>query len=159
MINYKRMELSVILEELNKIEVKQDRINELRRICGELPVLSLLIQYCYHPEVEFDLPPEDPKEIEYRVNEFPESTSLYGRIRKLPTLFKSNQSMTQSKKYQVFISILSTITSNDAKLLIAVKNKRLPQRRITEKFCTEALPELFPATFLEKLSKQVGEKD
>lgn len=132
--------LSSILIETSKIRTKKEKIEYLRTNTN--PALNKIIQMTYDPNVKFSLLPEtDPP---YKESEFDEPGNLYQEVKRL-YLFTDdgNTNISQLRKETLFIELLSFVDADDAKLLIGMKNKKLPYYGLTEKFMHEALPELF----------------
>ena len=55
-----------------------------------------------------------------------------------------NPGLKQIKREALFIEMLETVTPADAKLLVALKDKKLPFKGITADIVKEAFPEIFP---------------
>lgn len=148
MIVTRKKTLMNILTELNNIEDKQERIWETRRLCGEIPTIAKLIQYTYHPDCAVDLPEGEVPSTLYKRSSHEEQGILYKLINReeIKNCFKS-ANVNKLQKERLFISFLERVAHSDVDLVIGIKDKRLPQRRLTEKFMIEALPELFPNGF------------
>lgn len=59
----------------------------------------------------------------------------------------NNAGITQSKRELQFISLYEAVASNDADLLVGVKDKELPWPSLDATFVVDAVPELFPESF------------
>lgn len=55
-----------------------------------------------------------------------------------------NPNLKPVRREFLFIQLLESIDSEDAKLLLAVKEKKLPFKGITEKTVRQAFPDLLP---------------
>lgn len=130
--------LSEILSETSKITKKKERIEYLRANTNN--ALNKIIQMTYD-DTEFDLPEGTPP---YKPSEFDEPGNLYGEIRRLYLFTKDgNPNINNLKRESLFIQMLEFVNADDAKLLIGMKDKKLPYKGLTKLFVQEALPELF----------------
>lgn len=153
-IQVKRKTMMHVLNEVNDVEDKQDRIYVLRNICQSIQTYAKLIQYTYHPDIQFDLPSGDIPDSLWRRSDHDEYGILYRLINRgeIKALLPSKNPEEEETKYRkqrkelIFISFLEKVARSDADLIIGLKAKKLPQRRLTEKFCLDALPELFPTS-------------
>ena len=55
-----------------------------------------------------------------------------------------NPNLKPLRREFLFIQLLESIDSEDAKLLLSVKDKKLPFKGITEKIVRQAFPDLLP---------------
>jgi len=120
-----------ILEEINKDPKK---INDYKKDSA----LDLVFKYAFHPNGKMLLPDGDPP---YRSDAAPigltpavlrhELTKLYVFCRK---------DLTNIKREQLFIRLLESVHPTEAKLLIAIKDRKLDKmyKKITKKLVTEA---------------------
>jgi len=138
-----RLGISEILGNASKISKKQDKLDYLRNNFN--PVLGQILKYTYEPQFEWELPPGEPP---YKPSEFPDSQSmLYQEARKLymfvenghPELQKPHNKL---KREQLFINLLESLDKDDAELIVSVKDKKLPYKRITKKFVDKVFPGL-----------------
>lgn len=120
----------------------EKRANALKQIANLTPDLKTLLKYTYHKDVKFDLPEGDPP---YKEMETPENMG-YNRLpremRKFQYFFKESN-LNTIKREKLFIEVLETVSPEEAKLVLMVKNKKLTYKGITRKLVEEALPELF----------------
>jgi hypothetical protein len=134
--------VSKILKEASEIRGRKNKIEFLRSHHPNKLMLTLL-QYAFDPNIEFDLPPGDPP---YTPCDFvDQDTRLYQEGRKLYMFIKSDghaSNIHPLKKETIFIQILESVDPEDAKLLVAVKDKKIPYKGITEKLIREAFPNL-----------------
>lgn len=120
-----------ILEEINKDPKK---INEYKNDTS----IDLVFKYAFHPNGKMLLPDGDPP---YKLDAAPigmtravlrhELTKLYVFCRK---------DLTNIKREQLFINLLESVHPTEAKLLIAIKDRKLDKmyKKITKKLVTEA---------------------
>jgi hypothetical protein len=120
----------------------EKRANALKQIANLTPDLKTLLKYTYHKDVKFDLPEGDPP---YKEMETPENMGhnrLPREMRKFQYFFKESN-LNTIKREKLFIELLETVSPEEAKLVLMVKNKKLTYKGITRKLVEEALPELF----------------
>lgn len=130
------------LEDVSKIEDVNTRIEVLRNECIAANALAIAIQYTYHPEFNLDMPEGDLPESVLRIREVHDDYGAFFRtLRKL----KSILDLPEQKRERLFVEYYETVAVADRKLMIALKDKKLPWKTLDEAFCREALPELFPA--------------
>jgi len=117
-------------------------------------IIKQLLFYTYSPTIKFLLPEGAPP---YRPCEFfDQEGRLYVEARKLYLFIEGgNPNLTKVKRESLFIQLLESIDQEDAKLLIAIKDKKLPYKNITEKAVREAFPDLLPK---EEINEQVPKK-
>jgi hypothetical protein len=132
-----------LLEEVDKAKTKKEKIDLLHK--NSNPTLKIVLGYTFDPNVKWLLPETDPP-----YKPLSENLEIEGRLvyetKKLylfvdgPTDAQKN--LTQIKREQLFITILESIDPKDAKLLLSMKNKKLPFKTITKKLIAEAFPTL-----------------
>ena len=131
--------LSSILIETTKQKTRKDKIDFLRKNTNGS--LNKIIQMTYDPEVKFLLPEGEPP---YVPSKFDEPGNLYKEIRRLYLFVEGgNPNLTAVKREDRFIELLEFVDAEDAKLLLGMKDGKLPYPGLSEKFMQEALPELF----------------
>jgi hypothetical protein len=69
---------------------------------------------------------------------------LYSEVRRLYLFLEGgNTNLTQLKRESMFIDLLQSIAPEDAELLIAIKEKKLPFDGLTAETVLKAFPGLF----------------
>jgi hypothetical protein len=128
-----------ILENASKLTKKQDKIDYLRKNYN--PVLGQILKYAFEEQFVWELPPGDPP---YKPSEYPDSHGmLYTEARRLYLFLKGgNPNLTPFRREMLFINLLETVHPNDAKLLLTVKEKKLPYKGLTLNLIKEAYPGL-----------------
>jgi len=132
--------ISTILKEASEVKGRKKQIEFLQSHHPNQLLLTLL-KCAFDPNVEFDLPPGDPP---YKPSEFDDRGSgLYQEGRKLYLFIKGQaDNVHPLKKETLFIQVLETVDPEDAKVLLAVKDKKLPYKGLTKKLIQEAFPSL-----------------
>lgn len=134
----RKKSLGEIFEQSSKMKTKKEKINYIRDNLS--PELVECVRLCYG-DFEFDLPKGIPP---FKSDNFDEPGVLYYEIKKMKKFSKKYYpNMKRSKREQLFIDILASITKEDVKLLCGIKDKKLPYTGFTEKFMREAVPEAF----------------
>lgn len=130
------MAMSEILNKASQIKKKAERIQFLKNHYSK--ALHEVMAYGYDERVKWLLPPDPPP---YKpLDEDPEAATgmLYSEYRKF-YLFVANghPTLKQVRRESIFIDLLERLHPEDAKLVIGLTNKKLPQG-ITQELVEEA---------------------
>ena len=116
--------LHEILTKVNNAKDKSKKIDVLRE--NDSVPLRQILKGAFDPKIKWDLPEGTPP---YKVNDAPagtEHTTLHTESRRLWHFVEgADQKLSKSKKEIMFIQMLEGLHADDAKLLIAVKEKEL----------------------------------
>lgn len=128
------------LDRINKIRAKKDRIDELSKYNDNFPIKAIL-DIVYNPRIEFLLPETDPP---YKPVDAAHDVQnvLKREVRKLIYFINTEQgkNLRPIKREQIFIELLESVDPEDAKLLLSVKNKKLPYKNITKDVVAQSFP-------------------
>lgn len=128
-----------ILDKASKLN-KKEQVEFLRK--NDSPSLRTILTYGLDPTIEWLLPTGDPPF--QPANEFESHGALYGQMRKLYLFVRGgNDNLNKIKRETLFIQLLESVHPEDAKVLLAIKEKRLPYD-IPIKNINEALGLNFP---------------
>ncbi len=137
------MNLSIyeMLENVHKEKTKAKKIAKLREYGDQKPLLTIL-DFTFDPGWKWLLPEgappytPSPKEADLQHN-------LKSDYRRLQYFVNTPQgsAMKSLRRETMFIEMLEAIDFNDAKLLVAAKDKKLPFKSVTKKLVMEAFPE------------------
>jgi hypothetical protein len=118
------------------------------------PILKTILKCVFDPKIIFLLPEGSPP---YKPSEYLDLEGrLYSETRKLYLFVEGgNPNLSKFKREMLFIQLIESLDKRDAELLIAVKDKKLPFKGITEKIVRAAYPDLLP---LEESNEQVAKK-
>jgi hypothetical protein len=143
-----KLGIAEILEITSKKETKAEKIEVLRQHDGV--TLRTILQGAFDPNIEWDLPEGDPP---YKPCIYDDMQGrLYQETRRLWMFLKGRKpELTKLKKEVLFIGLIESLDKDDAKLMLAVKDKKMPYKGITYKLVQEAFPDLLPAN--EQTSK------
>jgi hypothetical protein len=143
-----KLGIAEILEITSKKETKAEKIEVLRQHDGV--TLRTILRGAFDPTIEWDLPEGDPP---YKPCVYDDMQGrLYQETRRLWMFLKGRKpELTKLKKEVLFIGLIESLDKDDAKLMLAVKDKKMPYKGITYKLVQEAFPDLLPAN--EQTSK------
>ena len=117
---------SEILEKVAKLKTKKDKIEYLQKYNTD--ALRMVIKSSFDPKIEWALPKGD---VPYRANEAPEGTEHTLLSQEARTLFNfikgGNGQLTQNKRETMFVQMLEGLHADEAKLIVAAKDKKLHQ--------------------------------
>lgn len=129
-----------ILKECAEPKAVKDRVELLQK--NGIPVVKQILKYAYDPNIVFDLPEGDPP---YKPCEFLDQEGrLYSEARKLYLFVKGgNPALSKLKREMLFIQFIEGIDKEDATLILAMKDKKLPFKSLTADVVKKAFPDLF----------------
>ena len=129
-----------ILKECSEPRSKNERIDRLRE--QGVPVIQEILRYAFDPGIKFLLPEGKPP---YTPNPYlDQDARLYSEARKLYLFVEGgNNNLTNLRRETLFIQFIEGIDKNDAELICAVKDKRLPFKSQTSDVVKAAFPNLF----------------
>lgn len=135
--------ISAIFKEIEETAGRNAKIEKLQSYAKNEAFMQIL-SAAFDSRVVFELPEGDPP---YNVPEdmVDNTGGLYKEVRKMYIFTKNKRSaeIHQIKRERIFIEMLESIHPDDAKLLLAVKNKKVPYKGITKKLVEEAFPGKF----------------
>jgi hypothetical protein len=136
-----RKAISWILDFTSKLPNEDEKINCLR--ANGIPQILDVLKLTYDPRAKWLLPPGAPP---YTVNESKGNLDqrFYSEIRKLYLFIEGgNPNLNQIKRESLFISVLENVHPEDAKLLLSMKEKKLPYSGLNSKLILKAFPGLY----------------
>ncbi len=136
-----KMTLPELLKLVSEVPVSK-RSEHLRELSNLKPDLKTVLVYAYHDAYEFELPPGVPP---YKTVDMPDNwgyNRLPKELRKFKYFVKGNN-LNPIKREKIFIDMLESLGSEEAKLVLMIKDKKLTYKGFTKKMVVEALPELF----------------
>jgi hypothetical protein len=134
-----RKSIAWILEFASKLP-EEEQIKCLQ--ANDSEPIRIILQYCFHPGAKWLLPEGAPP---YTPFEFPNvENMLYAEARKIYLFLEGgNDNLNPLKREKMFIDILESITPEDAKLLISIKEKKLPFEGLSPETIKKAYPGIF----------------
>lgn len=135
-----RLSMYELLEKCCQFKEQSRRVEALRYNQSE--AMKAILQYMFHPEVEFLLPDTDPP---YTPSTFNSKGVLEHNIRKLNYFVRGGTTnMPQGKREMLFVQFLEDVDPQDAVLLLHLKEKKSPIKNLNKDIAIAAFPELFP---------------
>ena len=135
--------ISDIFKEVEKTTGRKNKIAKLQEHQDNKTFMQIL-EAVSDVRVIFELPEGTPP---YNSSDdmIDNTGGLYQEIRKMYIFTKNRRSaeIHRIKRERIFIEFLESIHPEDAKLMLSVKDKKLPYKGITTKLIEEAFPERF----------------
>lgn len=131
-----------ILLSVAKKKGNKARSEELAKYQDDFAI-KVIVDLCYNPNIKFLLPETDPPYTP--VDKAVDAQNVLKRdIRKLKYFLNlpDGENLRPIKRESMFIEMLEAIDANDARLLLAIKNKKMPTelKDITESVVRKAYP-------------------
>ena len=133
--------LPELLQHISELTASK-KVDALREIGNLKPALQEALMLTYHNAIQFDLPPGVPP---YKGTDMPENWG-YNRLPKELRKFKyfvKGFNISPIKRESIFIELLESVSAEEAKLVIMIKDKKLTYKGITKKVVMEAMPQIF----------------
>ena len=136
-----RIGVAEFLEKVSKLKKKEEKVEALK--ANDSFVLRTIMQGAFDDRIKWLLPEGDPP---YKPNDLVDQENVLIRdARKLAYFVEgAYPGLKQVKREQMFIEMLETVAPADAKLLCAIKDKKLPWKGISPDMVREAFPGLIP---------------
>lgn len=135
--------ISDIFKEIEKESGRKNKILKLQQYQNNNAFMQILEAVC-DVRVIFQLPEGMPP-FTSPEDMIDNTGGLYQEMRKMYIFTKNQRSANihQIKRERIFIEMLESIHPEDAKLMVSVKDKKLPYKGITTKLVQEAFPDRF----------------
>lgn len=132
-----KLSVSEILKKASLIEDEDQRILWLRQ--NNSVALESVLRGAYDATIKWLLPEGDPP---YKPNDLVDQQHIfYTESRKLYLFIEGgNPNLKQLRREALFIEMLEAVDPEDAKLLLAVKDKKIPYPNITPELVRKAFP-------------------
>jgi hypothetical protein len=142
-----RLGIFQVLEQASQLKSTEDKINFLRS--NQNAALLTVLKYALDPSIVWDLPSDAPP---YKPCIYPaQEMRLMSETRRLYLFIKGgNPNLTKLKREALYIELLESIHPDDAVLLNAAKDKKIPYKGINLKLIKEAFPGLIADTANEE---------
>ena len=132
-----------IFDEVQKAKTKKEKIATLQKYSSGS--LKMVLGATYDPRVKWLLPEGTPP-FKPLAKGSDGDMDLAGELRKLYLFTEGNtdtqRNLTQVKRETLFIQMLESLDPDEAKVLIGMKDRKLPFKSITRKLVAEAFPNL-----------------
>lgn len=131
-----------VLQEISSNRSRKKKIELLHQY--KCVALMALCDYAFNPKLKWLLPEGNP---EFNLTkELPQNTwarlqQFYKKIQYLLDIPPHNK-MHQMKREQIYVNLLESIHPDDTKVVMALKDRKLPFDNLTKELIEEAYPEL-----------------
>ena len=130
-----------ILEEAQAKKTEKARVEYLSQY-KDNTVLKDVLAGAFHPGVTWLLPEGEPP---YRECDPVNAEGfLYQEARRFYIFAQGGPDMSNLKRESLFIELLESVHPKDAKILLAMKDRKLPYKGITPDIVKKAIPGLLP---------------
>jgi hypothetical protein len=131
-----------VLNQANNIKNVDERIEFLNK--NNSSALQTILKCTYDSTIEWLLPEGNPS---YKENQNVDSHGMLrnnSNLRKFKIFIKNNgyDTLDKTKRENIFIDLLETVDKDDAKIILAAKNRKLPFRKLNKAFIRKAFPTL-----------------
>jgi|LakMenEpi13Jul12_1017406.scaffolds.fasta_scaffold00017_13 hypothetical protein len=127
------------LHRVSKLKKTQEKVDNLK--ANDTFALRIILQAAFDPSIKFLLPEGEPP---YKPTEVVDQQHVLHREAEKLRYFVEGfyPDLNQNKREMMFIEMLERVDPLDAKLLVAIKDKKMPFPGITIGHVKEALPGL-----------------
>ena len=138
----RRLGVAEMLKMISDLPNEIDRQTSLAT-CADNTVLVMSLKYLFDPNIVFDLPEGDPP---YKPTDFlDQESSYYTDFRRMYLFIKGgNPNLTAMKREILFVQFIEGLDKQDAKLVLAIKDKKSPYPGITYDLVHRTFPGLLP---------------
>lgn len=135
-----RKSIAWILDFTAKLPSEEEQIKCLQ--ANDNSAIRTILQFCFDPRITWLLPEGDPP---YTPSGFPNlENMLYSEARRLYLFVEGgNNNLKPLKRESMYVDLLQCITPEDAKLLLSIKDKKLPHKGLKATTVQKAFPGLF----------------
>lgn len=132
-----KLGIAEILRKTSEIKDEGARVLFFRQHANQS--VQTMVRYALDPDIIWELPDGAPP---YKVNDLVDQQHrLYTEMRKLYLFIRGgNPNLKPLRREQLFIELLEVVDPEDAKLLLAAKDKTIPYPGITHEFINRAIP-------------------
>ena len=132
--------IAEILQEVSKQKVKKDKVSMLLKLKESTPAVFTMLKYIFKQNILWDLPEGNPP-YKPQPKESDLQHMLYSEFRRLKIFMKGEYpQMKPMKRELLFIEFLESLDPDDAKLVIAMKDKKSPYKGLTKKLLCDTFP-------------------
>jgi hypothetical protein len=136
-----KLGIAEILKKASSITDDVARIGYLRQ--NQSTTLHMILRGAFDPTIKWVLPEGNPP---YKPNDLVDQQHrLFTEARKLYLFVEGGSpNLKQLRRETLFVELLETVDPEDAKLLLAIKDKTLPYPGVTLDIVNQAFPGLIP---------------
>ena len=127
------------LNKVSKLKKTQEKVDNLA--ANDTMALRVVLQAVFDPTVKFLLPEGEPP---YKVNDLVDQQHVFHKEADKIRYFVEGfyPTLNQAKREAMFVEFLERLDPDDAKLVLGMKDKKMPFPGITVQHVKEALPGL-----------------
>lgn len=144
-IDLSKMTLPEIMNHLSSDVSNDDRPAAMQQIANFRPDFKAVLQLVFVEGIQLDLPSGIPP---YKPQNLPGNwgyNRLPKELKKMHYFIKgAENNVNRIKKESMFIEMLESLSPEEAKLLLQIKDKKLEYKGITKRYVKKAFPEFFP---------------
>lgn len=136
-----KIKLADIFKKCSELKTSEEKLQYLRS--NDNGAVRTILNYAFNPNIKFLLPkgPAPYKPFEGHDAE----GRLYSELRRLYLFIEGgNPNLNNVKREHLFIQLLESVDKEDAELLVAIKDKKMPYKGITLALIKKAFPDLLP---------------
>ena len=135
----RRNSISYVLKKVSELPAKERAI-ALKQ--NNHPAIQAVLKCIFDKNIKFSLPPGAPP---FTKNEFDDPGRLYHEYRKFYLFVEGGHpNLKQFKREMLFVELLESVDTDEAQLLILMKDKKSPHKEINRKLVEKAFPGLLP---------------
>lgn len=136
-----KLGVAEILEKVSKLNTDEERIVMLRQNWN-VP-LETVIRGAFDPNIKWALPEGDPP---YKPNDLVDQQHVfYSECRKMYLFIEGGHpTLKPIRRESLYVELLEKVDPQDAKLLLAIKDKKMPYPNITPELIKKGFPGLLP---------------
>ena len=128
-------------KDIVKQKTKKERIAKIQQYVKESRAMAIILDLTFNSKIKWLLPPGSPP---YNQTDHLDSQNvLKNEARKLQYFINTREGLAMKplRRETMFIELLESVDKHDAKLLISIKDGKLPYNGITKKLVQEAFPD------------------
>ncbi len=132
--------IAEILQKISKQKTKKDKMSMLLKSKDSTPHIFTMLKYIFNQNILWDLPEGDPP-YKSQPKEADLQNVLYSDFRRVKIFMKGEYPQMKPMKREIlFIEFLESLDPDDAKLVIAMKDKKSPYKGLTKKLICDTYP-------------------
>lgn len=149
-IDISRMTAPEIFEHISGLTPTK-RGNAIREISRLAPEIKEILRLTFNKSIVFELPEGDPPYTPLNIPQNFGYKRIGRELRKFKYFVKSaSPNLNQIKRESIFIELLESVSPEEAKLILMIKNKKFKYKGITRKVLMDNIPEIFNGEDLGK---------
>lgn len=136
-----RVGIAEFLEKVSKLKKREEKVEALK--FNDSFQIRTILQGAFDPRIKWALPEGTPPYTPTTLVD-QENVLIHGCRKLIYFVEGGAPGLKPLKRETMFIELLETVSPADAKLLCAIKDKKLPYKGITADIVREAFPDLLP---------------